>query len=409
MKTSSLLLSSLLTSLAGLLPLAAQEQAPFFQVKDGEAPWSDRVHTWQLANIPTHLTGKAPLPQQNCGSRHITVPGHLEYLLVGVYEKDTDKFKADYPEAALTGDSFSVLHPDGTGTLPYTIFKLDHPPESVGDSTLGAGLVLLQLGGKSESSAAAPSTPATPVPPAKPATFQPSQNPFETGPREKLHIYLLMGQSNMVGRDTTGLETQTPDPRIGYFDGKSWIIAIEPMKGGSGFGPGTFFARDILPAYPDGKVGLVPCAVGGTPLSRWVKGADLYENALKRARLAAQSGVIEGILWHQGESDSSKAEDATTYEARLTQMFTDFRKDLGQPDLPIVVGQLGTFVKFPQVETVKTALTHLPNDLPHVALADSEGLTHKGDQLHFNAASQSEFGKRYAEAMEKLKQLSIPH
>jgi hypothetical protein len=253
--------------------------------------------------------------------------------------------------------------------------------------------------------ASVPLTTSSPSAPPQPPAFKPPQNPFDIGSdKTKLHIYLLMGQSNMVGRDTMGLETQTADPRIGYFDGKNWIIAIEPMRGGSGFGPGTFFARDLLPNYPDGKIGLVPCAVGGTPLSRWVRGADLYENALNRAKHAAESGIIEGMLWHQGESDSTKPEDATSYEARLTQMFHDFRQDLGQPDLPIVVGELGDFFKAPNSEVVKAALRNMPNDLSHVAFADSTGLTHKGDHLHFNAASQEEFGKRYAAAMQQLQQ-----
>jgi hypothetical protein len=253
----------------------------------------------------------------------------------------------------------------------------------------------------------ASATPATvPAAPAKPIPFKPPQIPFDVGDKSKLHIYILMGQSNMLGRDTTGLELQTPDPNIGYFDGKNWIIAIEPMKGGSGFGPGTFFAKAMLPCFPGGKIGLVPTAVGGTPLARWVKGADLYENAVRKAKLAAQSGVIEGMLWHQGESDGNKPEDATTYEARLKQMFLDFRSDMGMPDLPIVVGELGDFVREPQVEVVKAAQKNMPNDLPHVGFANSDGLTHRGDHLHFNAASQAEFGKRNAAEMQKLQQLS---
>ena len=174
------------------------------------------------------------------------------------------------------------------------------------------------------------------------------------------------------------------------------------MKGGSGFGPGTFFAADMLPNYPGGKIGLVPCAVGGTPLSRWVKGADLYENALKKAKAAATYGEIDGMLWHQGESDSTKPEDATTYQARLTQMFTDFRTDLGQPDLPIVVGELGDFFKAPQSDVVKAAIRGMPQALPRVGFADSTGLGHRGDHLHFSAAAQKEFGQRYADAMETL-------
>jgi hypothetical protein len=270
---------------------------------------------------------------------------------------------------------------------------------------LESGCVLAQMTNSSTSQAAVSALAAPVAPPSPP--FQPPQNPFDVGSdRTKLHIYLLMGQSNMVGRDTTGLEAQTTDSRIGYFDGQNWIIAIEPMRGGSGFGPGTFFAKAMLPCYPDGKIGLVPCAVGGTPLARWVKGADLYENALKKARLAAQAGTIEGMLWHQGESDAYTPADATTYEARLRQMFLDFRSDIGRPDLPIVVGELGSFVRENEVKVVQAAQRKMPGDLPHVAFVSSDGLTDKGDHLHFNAASQAEFGKRYAAAMQQLQQIT---
>jgi hypothetical protein len=384
-----------------------------FLVKEGAFPWTDRVNTWQLTNVPASVSGNGPLPQQSCGSRAIVVPPNTKYLIVGVCDKDLDKFKADYPGASATGDQIAVVHPDGTGLIPYTIFKVTSPGDSIGDKAFLAGLLILQVNDKSgDSSSSAPSTNASsavPPPAATPTAvsppFKPPQIPFDVGSdKTKLHIFVLMGQSNMVGRDTTGLESQTPDPRIGYFDGAHWIVAIEPMRGGSGFGPGTFFAKDMLPQFPDGKIGLVPCAVGGTPLSRWVKGGDLYENAVKKAKAAAASGVIEGVLWHQGESDSTKPEDATTYEARLTQMFRDLRQDLGQPDLPIVVGELGDFFKAPESDVVKGAIRDMPNALPRVGFADSNGLTHKGDHLHFNAASQKEFGQRYADAMERLRQ-----
>ena len=83
-------------------------------------------------------------------------------------------------------------------------------------------------------------------------------------------------------------------------------------------------------------------------------------------------------------------------------MFTDLRQDLGLPRMPIVVGQLGMFLtpqSYPYVETVRAAIAGMPGALPNVGFADSQGLTDKGDQLHFNAASQAQFGLRYAKAM----------
>lgn len=229
--------------------------------------------------------------------------------------------------------------------------------------------------------------------------------------KETFDIYLLMGQSNMVGRDTTTLASQVDDPRILALnaDGQ-WVVARDPIhiknaRIDPGVGPGIPFAIEMRKANSNRNIGLVPCAIGGTALSRWVKGADLYENAVARAKIAAQAGVIKGVLWHQGESDSSNKENAETYEARLTKMFKDLRSDLALPDVPIVVGQLGQFMSvetYPYLKTVQDTLKRIPTVVPNAGYAESTGLGDKGDQLHFNAAAQVEFGSRYAKAMQKL-------
>jgi hypothetical protein len=238
-------------------------------------------------------------------------------------------------------------------------------------------------------------------------------SPAVTPPSEKqsFQIYLLMGQSNMCGRDTTGMENQVNNPHILSLDQTGrWVIARDPLHQQDGrippgIGPGMSFARATLSANPNITIGLVPCAVGGTPLRRWVKGGNLYEKAVQRAKLAAQSGVLAGVLWHQGETDTTNQENANSYDARLTAMFADLRTDLGSPNLPIVVGQLGPYLdaaKYPFVDTVRAAIKYIPTAIPHVGYADSTGLTDKGDKLHFNADSQRVFGARYAAAMQAL-------
>lgn len=226
-----------------------------------------------------------------------------------------------------------------------------------------------------------------------------------------LQIYLLMGQSNMAGRDIADMDGQAPDPRILVLGGDgNWVVGKDPIhpktsSTASGVGPGLAFARDMLTDSPALRIGLVPTAVGGTALKRWVKGGDLYERALNQARLAARSGSIRSVLWHQGESDAKTTADGQTYEARLMQMFKDLRADLGQPDLPIVIGQLGEFLQtdaFPATPVVKEALHHLPAVLPNVGLADSSGLNHKGDHLHFTSSAARELGRRFAQAMRPL-------
>lgn len=237
-----------------------------------------------------------------------------------------------------------------------------------------------------------------------------ADEPLVLPPKERLHIYLLMGQSNMAGRGSLP-DMQPQNPRILTFtpDGK-WSIAKDPLhqKDGRtepGVGPSMSFASEMLKSDPDITIALVPCAVGGSPLKRWVKGGDLYARALERAKLASDAGVIQGVLWHQGESDSDKEPWAKSYEQRLSGMFKSLRDDLGKARLPVVVGQLGEFMpkkRFPHVEGVRAALRAVPKKDPNIGFVDSEGLADKGDKLHFSTEAQQEMGRRYAKAMTAL-------
>ena len=46
---------------------------------------------------------------------------------------------------------------------------------------------------------------------------------------------------------------------------------------------------------------------------------------------------------------------------------------------------------------VDQAHQNLPKSVPNTAFVSAEGLKHKGDKIHFDAASYRELGKRYAE------------
>lgn len=268
-----------------------------------------------------------------------------------------------------------------------------------------------------------PTETAVPAVPAPPAVDEPKPTAPAAATvappavKENFHIYLLMGQSNMVGRDTRTMDTQVENPHLLSLNGSDqWVVAKDPLhvqvgRIAPGVGPGLSFAQEMLKANPNVTIGLVPCAVGGTLLKRWVKGGDLYEAAVKRAKIAAQTGVIEGVLWHQGESDSDSQKNAETYEARLTKMFQDLRADLGSPKLPIVVGQLGEFLtveKHPYVNTVRAALDHIPALVPNIGEAVSTGLGHKGDELHFTAEAERTMGVRFAQAMQQLQAKNAP-
>jgi lysophospholipase L1-like esterase len=160
----------------------------------------------------------------------------------------------------------------------------------------------------------------------------------------------------------------------------------------------------------DVVIGLVPCGVGGTPLRRWVKGGDLYAKAVERAKMAMTVGELKGVLWHQGESDTTSEKYADTYRVRLAEMLKDLRQDLNQPRLPIVVGQLGDFLKpekYPYADTVRQAIRQIPQIVSECGYADSSALEDKGDGLHFSADAQKEMGERFAKAMQVLQEKKL--
>jgi acetyl esterase/lipase len=240
-------------------------------------------------------------------------------------------------------------------------------------------------------------------------------------PKENFHLYLLAGQSNMAGRGTLEEIDKTPHPRVFTLDqNDQWVPALEPLHFDkpkiAGVGPGLAFAKAMANANLGITIGLIPCAVGGSPLSSWQpKAVDEatnttpYDTALRRAKLAMNDGTLKGILWHQGESDSTE-KLAPKYGDRLEQTLGRMRDDLGAPNACLVVGGLSDeFVATnPNAARVNTELELFGFRFDHTGFASAQGLKLKSDHLHFDSASAREFGQRYATAMLPLQSLPNP-
>ena len=115
---------------------------------------------------------------------------------------------------------------------------------------------------------------------------------------ERLDLFLLIGQSNMKGRGHMPDEPNR-DPRfvMMHLRDDAWYVARHPLHlvgdaktfekaDNAGVGPGLALATAVAAREPKARIGLIPCAVGGSPISQWQKGAKLYDEALRRAKLA---------------------------------------------------------------------------------------------------------------------------
>lgn len=228
-------------------------------------------------------------------------------------------------------------------------------------------------------------------------------------PKEKRHVYLLIGQSNMAGRATYDKADEASVPRCFLLnDDDQWEPAKNPLNRYSTIrkslkiqrmNPGYGFAQSMTAADPSVIIGLVVNAKGGTKISQWGKGTEFYNEAVRRAKEAQKSGTLMGILWHQGEGDSRRS---SSYMKSLAKLIADLRKDLNAPQLPFIAGQVYYDAKNkPNTEKINKVIAKLPEEVPLTAYVSSEGLT-TFDHTHFDAAGSKELGKRYAEAMLKL-------
>jgi len=218
-----------------------------------------------------------------------------------------------------------------------------------------------------------------------------------------LDLYLLIGQSNMAGRGQVDPSDAVPVAGIWMLDEEGvWVPAIDPVHFDRpervGVGLSRSFAAAVMAARPGRQIGLIPCAVGGTRLDQWEVGGELYNDAIARAHVARASGTLRGVLWHQGESDCNNGASANSYAERWLVMAAAFRRDLNAADVPIVVGAIGDFLDRPFTGVVNTQLASLASEYSQIAFVSAAGLSAMEDRIHFSAAAQKEFGRRYADA-----------
>lgn len=224
------------------------------------------------------------------------------------------------------------------------------------------------------------------------------------------HLFLLAGQSNMAGRGDVEEQDRVPHPRVFMLTkNNEWKPAVDPLhfdKSVAGVGLGKTFGQIVADLDPNVTVGLIPCAVGGSPIDTWKPGgyhsqtkSHPYDDCLRRVSVALETGTLKGILWHQGESDSN-AQKAPLYRQELNELIARFRHEFDAPNVPFIAGQMGQFVERPwdeyrkQVDAVHRSLV---GNVPMTAFVSSDGLGHRGDQVHFDSAGYRELGKRYAD------------
>lgn len=242
------------------------------------------------------------------------------------------------------------------------------------------------------------------------------------------HIYLAFGQSNMEG--FPGIEEQDKvdvDPRfqmlaavdfpdLGRRKGQ-WYPAVPPLcRSSTGLCPPDYFGRTLVARLPGRvRVGVVNVAVAGCRIelfdrdtfdsyaataAPWMKtiiegyGGNPYQHLVEMARVAMRSGVIKGVLLHQGESNTNDH----AWPEKVAKIYRNLLDDLklDAAGVPLLAGETVNADQQGAAASVNEIIAQLPKVVPTAHVVSSKGCESRPDRLHFTPAGYRELGRRYA-------------
>lgn len=229
--------------------------------------------------------------------------------------------------------------------------------------------------------------------------------------------FLLIGQSNMAGRGFTHEVPPIYNERIMMLRNGRWQMMAEPIhfdRPAAGVGPAASFAEAWCKDNEWEKIGLIPCAEGGSSIDEWSIDGTLFRHAINEAKFAMEGSELAGILWHQGESDSQDGKYKEYYE-KILRIFNKIRRELSLPNIPFIIGGLGDYlgkVAFGagcvEYQLINKELQKYAQDKENCYYVTAKGLTSNPDGIHINAMSQRIFGIRYYEAYHKKEHIYEP-
>ena len=253
-------------------------------------------------------------------------------------------------------------------------------------------------------------------------------------PDPNFHVYLAFGQSNMEGnaqiepQDTSNVPERfkmmaaVNMPSKGRTKG-NWYTAVPPLcREFTGLTPCDYFGRELVANLPQEiTVGVINVAVGGCSIdlfdedkaeaylstaADWLQnmareyGNHPYRVLVELGKKAQESGVIKGILLHQGETNTGDPNWPNNVKKIYDRLLADL--GLNGSEVPLLVGEVVDSAMGGACGSHNAVIANVPNVIPNSHVVKSNMLPQKGDGLHFTAQGYRELGRRYAQIMLNL-------
>lgn len=246
-------------------------------------------------------------------------------------------------------------------------------------------------------------------------------------PKDKFIVYLCIGHSNMAGEDPQHSDGVTIPHAWNYqwYSTKTWVLAKETpgsmkngLSGNGSGGPSMPFLKAMAAAHPDYYFGIINDAslsatcrgtntglnASNTPVdqNRFWKGAALYQNLITAVNDTKGYATFGGLICMLGLVEATRTSDTVCnrFSDDITQMVTDYRSDMGLPNLPYLEseyedGATGIYAATnPWPSIIRAQIKMVPAKLALSATINTVGIE-MIDPEHFNATNgQPEFAKR---------------
>lgn len=244
-------------------------------------------------------------------------------------------------------------------------------------------------------------------------------NALPTPYQGNLHLFLLIGQSNMSGHGVMPSVRKIDPMAWNIGDDYRWRPVQEPndhqtayptdpvnYDATATYGPTLPFTLHMHTYAPDYPIGVITCARGGSSMLRWQYSIDdqtLYGACLKRTYAAQLYGRVAGAIIFQGEAETEVGleDQANAWGANFTQLLASLRAQYG--DIPVVFAQIGMnapLTKYPNQNIVRAQQESI--DLQNTAMIYTDDLATQSDGVHFTSNSYNQIGCRFADKISIL-------
>lgn len=232
-----------------------------------------------------------------------------------------------------------------------------------------------------------------------------TESPVPGGAQAITDLVLVTGQSNALGAETSyDPQRDVPHPRAFAYTDQGWQVADLNQVWDLGWFPrnhptedpynnfGFHFARTVASRRTDRVIGFVLVTAPGEGIGHWDYESDFYVNIRERVVAALNDipgkAAVDGILWHQGETDWAETD---YYRAKLSDLIRNFRGESWfSSDRPFICGETAR-------APVNNILMALNNDGDKwTACVEGDDLPTFLDDYHFSAEGLRIIGTRYA-------------